>query len=88
MKAVAITLYGKVQGVGFRYYVYRLAGEMGIRGFVKNQPDGSVYVEAEMDNADLEAFVDHCKIGPPRSVVSKCHVNSIPLQGFNSFSVC
>lgn len=86
-KGKSIHLYGKVQQVGFRYFVYRLAGELGVKGFVKNMPDGSVLIEAECDNHTMEVFVDHCKKGSPQSIVSKCETTQIEIKSYNSFKI-
>ena len=53
-----IKVFGKVQGVGFRYYTQRKAVELGITGFVQNRPDGSVYIEAEGEEEDLDAHAN------------------------------
>lgn len=45
-KAAFIHVFGRVQGVGFRYYTNMKALELHIKGFVENKPDGSVYIEA------------------------------------------
>lgn len=55
---------GYVQGVGFRYSTLRAANENGLKGFVKNMPDGSVYIEAEGSTKALTDFVKWCKNGP------------------------
>ncbi|MFP4555582.1 MAG: acylphosphatase [Bacteroidales bacterium] len=86
-KGVSINLYGKVQQVGFRYFVFKLASEVGVKGFVKNMPDGSVYVEAEGDPHQVDVFVEHCKIGPPHSQVTRFNVVSIPEQDFKEFTI-
>ena len=86
-KAVSIKLFGRVQQVGFRYFVYRLAAEVGVRGFVMNRPDGSVYVEAEGEPHQIDVFIEHCKMGPPHSEVTKCNVVNIPQQEFSSFII-
>lgn len=86
-KSVSILLFGRVQQVGFRYFVFKLAAELGLVGFVKNQPDGSVYVEAEGESQTVEVFIAHCKMGPPHSTVTKFFVNSIPHQGFKEFTI-
>lgn len=64
-----ITLYkihvtGHVQGVGFRWRTVIEARNLGISGFVKNLPDGSVYIEAEGTRTRLAAFIDFCRNGP------------------------
>lgn len=86
-KAVSITLYGHVQQVGFRYFVYRLAAELGVSGFVRNEPNTGVYIEAQAEAHTLDVFIEHCKMGPPHSEVTKCFVNSTPVQGFKGFSI-
>jgi acylphosphatase len=85
--AVCINLFGRVQQVGFRYFVFKLAVEVGVKGFVKNQTDGSVYVEAEGELHLVDVFVEHCKMGPPRSQVTRFEVNTIPFQDFKEFTI-
>lgn len=57
MKAIEALVSGRVQGVGFRYFTFKLARELGVRGYVKNLPDGRVYVYAVADEATLEKFL-------------------------------
>ena len=52
---------GRVQGVGFRYFVEQKANLLAINGFVKNLPDRKVYVEAEGDTEQLQLFISLCK---------------------------
>lgn len=87
VKGKSIKLYGKVQQVGFRYFVYRLAGELGVKGFVKNMPDGSVLIEAECENHTMDVFVEHCKKGSPHSVVSKCDTTKIEIKNYKDFKI-
>jgi acylphosphatase len=87
LKTISINLKGRVQQVGFRYFVFKLAQEVGVKGFVKNLPDRGVYVEAEGDEHAVEVFLHHCKMGPPHSQVSSFLVNKIPYQGFNEFTI-
>ncbi len=88
VKGKSIQLFGRVQQVGFRYYVYRLAGELGVKGFVKNMPDGSVLIEAECDDHTMDVFVEHCKKGSPQSKVSNCKSASIEVKEFKDFRIC
>ena len=53
---VQIVFSGTVQGVGFRYRAFQIARRHGIKGFVRNQPDGSVIVEAEGSQEDIDAL--------------------------------
>ena len=69
MKRIEIYVSGVVQGVGFRYFTKRVANELGIKGFVKNLPDGRVYIVAEGDENQLEKFLSAIRRGPPLAIV-------------------
>ncbi len=86
-KALEISVYGKVQRVGFRYYVEKGADIYNINGFVKNMADGSVYIEAEGDETDIENFLQYCKKGPEWSRVDNLNVNEIPIAEYRNFKV-
>mgnify|MGYP005839882285 CR=1 FL=1 len=77
MKTIAITIKGKVQGVGFRYFVLRHATEIGVSGFVKNRLNGDVYIEASGTNNQLEQLILLCSQGPAYSNVESIQVIDI-----------
>jgi len=77
MKTIAITVKGKVQGVGFRYFVLRHATAIGMNGFVKNQPNGDVYIEASGTSSQLEQLILLCNQGPAHSKVESIQVKDI-----------
>ena len=87
LKAASISVYGKVQGVGFRYHTSKKADEYNINGFVRNKPDGSVYIEAEGEEIDLLAFIDWCEVGPQWSRVIKIETQTIPPLYATDFQV-
>ena len=87
MKSVSITVTGRVQNVGFRYYTHRSAIELGINGFVKNRSDGSVYIEAEGDEVALATFIAWCHHGPAWARVDEVLIQEQPLQDFKGFAV-
>ncbi|MGH7730988.1 MAG: acylphosphatase [Candidatus Eiseniibacteriota bacterium] len=62
--SVHLVVRGRVQGVGFRYFVQRRADSMGIDGWVRNRPDGAVEMEAEGPKAELECLVGAVSRGP------------------------
>ena len=64
-------VYGRVQGVFFRAYVSRWAVELGLTGYVRNLPDGTVEVHAEGEKVQLEKLIDHLTAGPPAARVEK-----------------
>jgi acylphosphatase len=65
MAAVRVRVRGRVQGVGFRWYVREAAQRAGLAGFVRNLPDGDVEIAASGDDAALEDFLKAVKRGPP-----------------------
>jgi acylphosphatase len=71
VKNLIIKIYGDVQGVGFRDAAYWTARKMHVAGFVMNEPDGSIYIEAEGEEGDLKEFLAWCKKGPVTAKVSK-----------------
>ncbi len=88
MKAChAITIQGRVQGVGFRYYTKLKADSLGIRGFAKNQPDGSVYIEAEADGHAMSEFLAFCRQGPPLARVINIEVSDSAPSGYENFRI-
>ena len=87
MKTIQITVKGKVQGVGFRYYTKQKADECRIKGFVQNKVDGSVYIEAEGKTLDVNTFADWCRLGPEWSRVIECKISNMPLADFKIFEI-
>lgn len=83
----AIRVTGKVQNVGFRYYTAKTAQEFGITGFVRNNPDGSVYIEAEGEKDMLEAFLHWCRRGPQWARIDAFEMEEQPVMEFKGFSV-
>jgi acylphosphatase len=55
---------GRVQGVGFRYFTKELAEDLGVRGWVRNQPDGTVVFYAEGAEDSVEALLQRLREGP------------------------
>ena len=60
---------GRVQGVGFRYFILRRGMELGLTGWVANEPDGSVRCVAEGPRGDLEALLETMELGPAGALV-------------------
>ncbi|HRG09138.1 MAG TPA: acylphosphatase [Cyclobacteriaceae bacterium] len=82
-----ITISGKVQGVYYRASAKQKADELGVKGFVRNQPSGSVYIEAEASNEVLQKFMEWCWQGPERAQVQQVETSEAPLQNFTEFEV-
>jgi acylphosphatase len=64
-------LEGRVQGVGFRWFVRRHAGELGLDGWTRNEPDGSVTVVASGEEEVLSRFEELLRQGPPAGHVER-----------------
>ncbi|TYB83817.1 MAG: acylphosphatase [Kosmotoga sp.] len=87
MKTIEITLYGRVQGVGFRHYAMRKAKSLNVMGYVRNKPDGSVEVVATADENTLEKFIDLLSKGPLTGHVTKVEKDELPLKEFSTFEI-
>ena len=87
MKHLNIQVIGKVQGVYFRDTCKAVADQLGVKGFVTNNADGSVYVEAEGDEFALESFLEFCHEGPDRAQVQSVLQTESTLKGFQNFEV-
>jgi hydrogenase maturation protein HypF len=78
---------GTVQGVGFRPFVYRLACELGVSGYVLNDSAG-VLVEAEADDEALGRFVERlANDAPPMAMVERVTVDDLPCSGRRGFAI-
>ena len=64
MHCVHLIVHGRVQGVGYRYFVVRRAQALGVAGWVRNRADGAVEMEAEGPSASLERLVEAARRGP------------------------
>jgi acylphosphatase len=88
VKSVYLVISGRVQGVGFRYFVWHRAEELHITGWVRNTPEGKVEIEAEGELQNLETFIDLVKIGPTRAIIRSLSVSDIsPPRNFTSFII-
>jgi acylphosphatase len=79
VKRIAVTVSGRVQGVGFRYFAKDGADSLGILGWVRNSFDRSVECEAQGEEADLDAFCNRLREGPPLSRVTDVDIRDIPI---------
>jgi acylphosphatase len=86
VKTIELYASGRVQSVGFRACVKRVAGNLGIPGEVMNLPDGRVRVTATAEEVILEKFVSML-YGCPRVVIRNLEVRELPLTTFPDFSI-
>jgi acylphosphatase len=71
MSALHVRVTGVVQGVGFRWFVRERARRLGLKGWVRNLPDGSVEVAASGDNGNIELLRSELLRGPRGAAVER-----------------
>jgi acylphosphatase len=82
-----IYIFGKVQGVYYRGSAGEMAQALGLHGFVRNEPDGSVYAEVEGETEAVEKFVAWCRLGPPRARVTEVKAIAGEWRDFRGFEM-
>ncbi len=87
MKAIEITVRGRVQGVFFRASTRDKALAAGISGWCKNQSDGSVFIHAEGSEQALDNFMAWCHKGPMMAIVTELTSEAVEAEGFSSFEI-
>jgi acylphosphatase len=87
MKHCRITVSGKVQGVYFRDTAKRRAIRLGISGYARNEPDGTVYIEAEGNDQAMAQFIEWCHEGSRQAVVEAVAVTEAEPVGHTGFRI-
>jgi acylphosphatase len=85
---LTLNIYGQVQGVSYRWHARHLAQTLGIKGWVRNNRDGSVEVTAEGSRSNLEKLLQWCERGPAYAKVENLRSKWDRATGeFEGFSV-
>ncbi len=88
VEAYKIIVTGLVQGVGFRPYIYRLAEELGLKGYVKNLGGSEVEIHLEGDKQDVKRFLELLeKKKPPPAFIEETKIIKVTPQGFKEFKI-
>lgn len=88
MKRVRVLISGKVQGVFFRAYTEEEANRLGVKGWVRNLPDGRVEAVFEGEDEAVDKMIAWCHKGSPHSRVTHVEVIEEPYTGeFKDFRV-
>ena len=87
MKAIHLVIHGRVQGVFFRKYTFDKANDLGLKGMVRNLPNGDVEIIAEGREEVLKEFVEWCYKGSPASKVESVSVEDVLFSGYEAFTV-
>lgn len=82
-----IKVKGKVQGVFYRSTAQAKAKELGLSGWVKNEEDGSVLIEAEGEEQKILKLIDWCKEGPGAAIVNDVEYEQVDPKGVNGFEI-
>ena len=85
--AKRFVVYGRVQGVGFRYFTRKEAEKIGIKGTVRNCVDGSVEIVAEGNDDQLQDFYNWLKVGPRIASVEQVLEDNIENKRYPDFSI-
>ncbi len=81
-------VHGEVQGVGFRYFIIQRALALNLRGYTRNQSDGSVEVVAQGEHAALERLLLLLRLGPSSADVTEVTTEwRQPTEHFSGFHV-
>jgi acylphosphatase len=78
---------GKVQGVFYRASTVDKAKELGLKGFVFNEPAGNVYMEVEGEETLVNEMIEWARKGPPRANVTSFDAIEGPVTGFKTFEI-
>lgn len=87
MKHLNLKVSGEVQGVYFRDYTQKEAKALGLSGWVRNEPDGTVYIEVEGEQQALEKFKAWVQHGPARAEVKRVMETEGEVLDFKDFTV-
>jgi acylphosphatase len=87
IKHFSIHISGKVQGVFFRASTQEKAQALSINGLVRNEPDGSVFIEAEGEDENMMDFIAWCRNGPRMANVVACKVSEGTVKGYSGFTI-
>ena len=87
IKHANIRTYGRVQGVFFRDSAKQKAIEFDLAGFARNEPAGTVYIEAEGEEEKLNEFINWCKEGPEGAFVGKIDITFSSVKNLSNFEL-
>jgi len=87
MSAKRYLIRGRVQGVGYRYFVQAVAEQLGVHGFVRNLPNGDVEVHAEADDVTLGLFKHELERGPRLARVTEVVESEATSGQYSSFLI-
>ncbi|MEW6087911.1 MAG: carbamoyltransferase HypF [bacterium] len=87
MTRLRLTVYGRVQGVGFRPAIYRAAKRLNLKGWIKNTPHG-VSLDIEGNGPALNYFIKNVKyFSPPQAIIKNISIKEFPVKNYSSLNI-
>lgn len=88
MKRYHVVIHGRVQGVMFRHNTAKTAEKAGVKGWVRNNPDGTLEAVFEGEDTELEKVINWCRKGPIGSKIDRVEVREEKFTGeFDGFQI-
>lgn len=87
VRTVRVRIAGRVQGVGYRYWTERVAGELGVSGWVRNRRDGTVEALFSGPPDEVAGMIERCRDGPPSAQVTSIDVAEAAAEPPRGFEV-
>jgi acylphosphatase len=87
MPTVHLLIKGRVHGVFYRATARRIAGELGIRGWIRNTSEGNVELMATGKEPALQQFIDWCRRGPEMAAVTEVIISKMTETEFDGFAI-
>lgn len=78
---------GRVQKIGFRYFVFDIVKQYKVYGYVRNLDDGSVEMIIQGNELEVEKIIDECKHKHPLAIINSTSIENIEFQNFTDFEI-
>jgi len=86
-RATRLMIEGNVQGVGFRNWTQKLAGQLGLSGWVRNRRDGSVEILFCGTSEAIQSAIGRCRVGPRSAKVTELTATEEPFAEYQGFDI-
>ena len=87
MRHYNIIVKGNVQGVSYRFATLAKAIQLSLTGYVKNLPNGDVYIEVEGKEDNINKLIEWCYVGPPRAEVTEVFAEEGEVKEYRNFEI-
>jgi acylphosphatase len=87
MKTLKIFITGTVQGIFYRNFIKETADSLGVRGYVRNLPDGRVEIVIEGRDDKINEMLEKCRQGPKHSIIKDVSFEEIKYLGLEGFKI-